>query len=86
MLKVDWPMRKRLFPIDCNWLMELLGVDLERLKTKISSLSPYSLVLIQDLLPKRLSRERERLFGWSDLRGERNQGRKRMFGLFGWPP
>ena len=29
MVKVDRPTRKRPFPIDCNWLMELLGVDLE---------------------------------------------------------
>ena len=30
--------KKRLFPIDCNWLMKLLGVDLEGLNTRMSSL------------------------------------------------
>ena len=33
MVKVDWPTKKRSFPIDCKWLMDLVGVDLKGLKT-----------------------------------------------------
>ena len=35
MVKVDWPTKERFFPIDCKWLMELLGVDLKGLKTDV---------------------------------------------------
>ena len=38
MVKVDWPMKKSFFfPIDCKWLMELLGVDLERLNIDVET-------------------------------------------------
>ena len=33
MVKVDWPTKKRSIPIDCKWLMDLVGVDLKGLKT-----------------------------------------------------
>ena len=38
MVKVDWPTEKKVFfPIDCKWLMELLGVDLEGLNTDMET-------------------------------------------------
>ena len=37
MVKVDWPTKKRSFSIDCKWLMELLGVDLEGLNTDMET-------------------------------------------------
>ena len=35
MVKVDWPTKKRSFPFNCKWLMDLLGVDLKGLKTDV---------------------------------------------------